>query len=152
MIVESLSLKNYRNYENLSLDFSDGTNILEAVYMSGTTKSHRTSKDLELIRFSEEESHISTMVRKNGISHKIDIHLKNNMEHNHHGHTHDHSSAEETIALLKYMAHHNSHHAEELSETASALSEEAAILIKEAVELLNKSTEKINQATSIEEK
>ena len=90
MIVESLSLKNYRNYENLNLNFSNGTNIfygnnaqgktniLEAVYMSGTTKSHRTNKDLELIRFSEEESHISTIVRKNGISHKIDIHLKNN--------------------------------------------------------------------------
>ena len=90
MIVESLSLKNYRNYENLNLNFSDGTNIfygnnaqgktniLEAVYMSGTTKSHRTSKDLELIRFTEEESHISTVVKKNGISHKIDIHLKNN--------------------------------------------------------------------------
>ena len=90
MIVESLSLKNYRNYENLNLNFSNGTNIfygnnaqgktniLEAVYMSGTTKSHRTNKDLELIRFSEEESHISTVVRKNGISHKIDIHLKNN--------------------------------------------------------------------------
>ena len=90
MIVESLSLKNYRNYENLNLNFSNGTNIfygnnaqgktniLEAVYMSGTTKSHRTNKDLELIRFSEEESHISTKVRKNGISHKIDIHLKNN--------------------------------------------------------------------------
>lgn len=90
MIVESLSLKNYRNYKNLNLNFSDGTNILygnnaqgktnilEAVYMSGTTKSHRTNKDLELIRFTEEESHISTMVRKNGVSHKIDIHLKNN--------------------------------------------------------------------------
>ena len=90
MIVESLSLQNYRNYEKLSLNFSDGTNIfygnnaqgktniLEAVYMSGTTKSHRTNKDLELIRFSEEESHISTMIKKNGISHKIDIHLKNN--------------------------------------------------------------------------
>ena len=90
MIVESLSLQNYRNYENLSLNFSDGTNIfygnnaqgktniLEAVYMSGSTKSHRTNKDLELIRFSEEESHISTMIKKNGISHKIDIHLKNN--------------------------------------------------------------------------
>ena len=90
MVVESLSLKNYRNYENLNLNFSDGTNIfygnnaqgktniLEAVYMSGTTKSHRTNKDMELIRFAEEESHISTMVRKNGISHKIDIHLKNN--------------------------------------------------------------------------
>ena len=90
MIVESLSLKNYRNYENLNLNFSDGTNIfygnnaqgktniLEAVYMSGTTKSHRTSKDMELIRFREEESHISTIVKKSGISHKIDIHLKNN--------------------------------------------------------------------------
>ncbi len=90
MIVESLSLKNYRNYENLKLDFSNGinifygnnaqgkTNILEAVYMSGTTKSHRTSKDMELIRFNQEESHISTMILKNGISHKIDIHLKNN--------------------------------------------------------------------------
>ena len=90
MIVESLSLKNYRNYESLNLNFSDGTNIfygnnaqgktniLEAVYMSGTTKSHRTNKDLELIRFTKEESHISTIVNKQGISHKIDIHLKNN--------------------------------------------------------------------------
>ena len=90
MIVKSLSLKNYRNYENLNLSFSDGTNIfygnnaqgktniLEAVYMSGTTKSHRTTKDMELIRFSEEESHISTVIEKDGISHKIDIHLKNN--------------------------------------------------------------------------
>ena len=81
MIIESLSLKNYRNYENLNLNFSDGTNIfygnnaqgktniLEAVYMSGTTKSHRTNKDLELIRFTENESHISTMIKKNGISH-----------------------------------------------------------------------------------
>lgn len=68
------------------------------------------------------------------------------MEHNHHGHTHDHSSDNETIALLKYMAHHNAHHAEELMETVSSLSDNAAILIKEAVELLNKSTDKINQA------
>lgn len=90
MIVQSLSLKNYRNYENLNLDFSDGTNIfygnnaqgktniLEAVYMSGTTKSHRTNRDLELIRFMQEESHICTRVLKNGNSHKIDIHIKNN--------------------------------------------------------------------------
>ena len=68
------------------------------------------------------------------------------MEHNRHGHTHDHLSAEETLALLKYMAHHNAHHAEELLETASSFDGNAAVLIKEAVELLNKSTEKINQA------
>lgn len=90
MIIKSLNLKNYRNYENLNLDFSSGinifygdnaqgkTNILEAVYMSGTTKSHRTNKDMELIQFTKEDSHISTFILKNGISHRIDIHLKNN--------------------------------------------------------------------------
>lgn len=62
--------------------------------------------------------------------------------------THDHNStsAEETIALLKYMAHHNAHHAQELMDTVDSLSEDAALLIKEAVTLLNQSTEKINQA------
>ena len=68
------------------------------------------------------------------------------MEHNHSNHTHASGAAEETIALLKYMAHHNAHHSEELLETVSSLSDGAAALIKEAVELLNKSTEKINQA------
>ena len=68
------------------------------------------------------------------------------MEHNHCNHTHSHTSAEETIALLKYMAHHNAHHAEELMETVSSLSDNVALLIKEAVTLLNDSTEKINQA------
>ena len=68
------------------------------------------------------------------------------MEHNHTHHTHGHTSDKETIALLKYMAHHNAHHAEELMETAASFEGNAALLIKEAVELLNKSTEKINQA------
>ena len=68
------------------------------------------------------------------------------MEHNHCNHTHNSVSAEETIALLKYMEHHNAHHAEELMETVSSLSDNVALLIKEAVTLLNDSTEKINQA------
>lgn len=68
------------------------------------------------------------------------------MEHNHCNHTHNSVSAEETIALLKYMAHHNAHHADELMETVVSLPDDAALLIKEAVTLLNKSTEKINQA------
>ena len=33
------------------------TNILEAVYLCGTTKSHKGSKDREMIRFGEEEAH-----------------------------------------------------------------------------------------------
>ena len=66
------------------------------------------------------------------------------MEHNHA--THNHTSYEETITLLKYMSHHNAHHAQELLETVPSLSDDAAMLIKEAVSLLNQSTEKINQA------
>lgn len=88
--IKSLKLKNFRNYDLLNLEF-DGetnifygdnaqgkTNILEAVYLSGTTKSHRGTKDKDLIRFNEEESHIESVVEKNGIDYQIDIHLKKN--------------------------------------------------------------------------
>lgn len=88
MYIESMELKNYRNYEYLYIDFHEGTNIfygdnaqgktnvLEAAYVCGTTKSHRGSKDRDIIRFDEEEAHIRMMVRKDYVSHKIDMHLK----------------------------------------------------------------------------
>lgn len=90
MKIESLKLKNFRNYELLNLKFDDAanifygdnaqgkTNILEAVYLSGTTKSHRGSKDRDMIRFGEEESHIEVMVKKNEMTYQIDLHLKKN--------------------------------------------------------------------------
>ncbi len=90
MIIKSMSLQNYRNYKTLCLDFDPNTNIfygdnaqgktniLEAVYVSGTTKSHRSSKDRELICFSEEEAHICTLMERKGIEHKIDMHLRKN--------------------------------------------------------------------------
>lgn len=90
MYIESMELKDFRNYELLSLKFDKGTNIfygdnaqgktniLEAVYLCGTTKSHRGSKDREMIRFHENESHIKLRVNKGGISHRIDMHLKKN--------------------------------------------------------------------------
>ena len=90
MYIESLELKNFRNYEDLSIVLDPGTNILygdnaqgktnvlEAVYLCGTTKSHRGSKDKEMIRFDQDESHIRMMVKKDGVSHKIDMHLKKN--------------------------------------------------------------------------
>ena len=70
MYIESLELKNFRNYEELSIVLDPGTNILygdnaqgktnvlEAVYLCGTTKSHRGSKDKEMIRFERDEAHI----------------------------------------------------------------------------------------------
>lgn len=88
MIIKSIELKNFRNYEDLNLQFDKGTNILygdnaqgktnilEAAYLSGTTKSHKGSKDKEMIRFGEEESHIRTVVVKNEKEYQIDMHLR----------------------------------------------------------------------------
>ena len=90
MIIKSLELKNFRNYQALGIAFDAGTNILygdnaqgktnilEAVYVCSTTKSHRGSKDKEIIRFGADESHIKMMVRRDGIPYRIDMHLKKN--------------------------------------------------------------------------
>ena len=90
MIIRSIELKNFRNYEDLKIEFTEGTNILfgdnaqgktnvlESAYVSGTTKSHKGSKDKDMIQFGKEESHIRTFVIKNGKEYQIDIHLKKN--------------------------------------------------------------------------
>ena len=76
MIVKSVEFSNFRNYDHLQLHFDEGTNILygdnaqgktnilEGVYLSGTTKSHKGSKDKEMIQFEKEESHIRSIVMK----------------------------------------------------------------------------------------
>ena len=90
MIIESIELKNFRNYRELELQFDEKTNIfygdnaqgktniLEAVYLSGTTKSHKGSKDRDMIYFGEEEAHLRTFIKKTETEYKIDIHLKKN--------------------------------------------------------------------------
>lgn len=90
MNIRSIELKNFRNYENLEIFFDEGTNILfgdnaqgktnilEAAYMSGTTKSHKGSRDREMIRFGEEEAHLKTVVARGGREYQIDMHLKKN--------------------------------------------------------------------------
>lgn len=90
MILKSVALKNFRNYEDLYLEFDRGTNILygdnaqgktnvlEAVYVSGTTRSHKGSKDREMIQFGQEEAHIQTVVEKGGLDYQIDMHIKKN--------------------------------------------------------------------------
>lgn len=88
MYVKSLELKDFRNYEQLKIEFSNGTNILygdnaqgktnilEGIYMCGTTKSHKGSKDREMIRIGQDESHMRVFIEKNEVVHKIDMHLK----------------------------------------------------------------------------
>lgn len=90
MIIKSVELLNFRNYRELAISFDKGTNILfgdnaqgktnilEAAYMSGTTKSHKGSRDKEMIRFGESEAHIRTVVEKQGKEYRIDMHLRQN--------------------------------------------------------------------------
>lgn len=88
MYVESIELENYRNYRDVKVEFGRNTNILygnnaqgktnilESIYMAATTKSHRGSKDRDIIRIGEDESHIRLFVNKQDISHRIDMHLR----------------------------------------------------------------------------
>lgn len=90
MFIESLELKNYRNYKDLHIDLVPGTNvlygdnaqgktnILESAYVCATTKSHRGTKDRDIIKFGKDESHIKMVVRKEGVPYRIDMHLKKN--------------------------------------------------------------------------
>ena len=87
MYIESLDLKNFRNYEELHLTFDRGvnvffgdnaqgkTNILEALYVCATSRSHRGSKDREMIRFGQEEAHLRMEIRKQDIPGRIDMHF-----------------------------------------------------------------------------
>ena len=88
MILKSIALNHFRNYSDMFLEFDKGTNILygdnaqgktnilEAVYVSGTTKSHKGRKNKELIQFGQEESHIRTVVERDGLDYQIDMHIK----------------------------------------------------------------------------
>ncbi|MEG0805990.1 MAG: DNA replication/repair protein RecF [Lachnospiraceae bacterium] len=90
MIIKSVELHNFRNYESLHMELNEGTNIiygdnaqgktniLESICLSGTTKSHKGSKDKEMIRFGESEAHIRVIVSKREKDFKIDMHLKKN--------------------------------------------------------------------------
>lgn len=90
MIIEEVEMKDFRNYPALSIRPDPGinifygnnaqgkTNFLEAVYLCGTSRSHRGSKDREMIRFGCEEAHIRTEVSKKGRKDRIDLHLRRN--------------------------------------------------------------------------
>ena len=87
MIIKSIELADYRNYDSLVLQFDRGTNILygdnaqgktnilEAIYVAATTKSHKGSKDREIVNFDKEEAHIRTYLEKDGKEIRVDMHL-----------------------------------------------------------------------------
>lgn len=88
MWIRSIELSNFRNYGDLQLELDPGinifygmnaqgkTNLLESIYLCSTTKSHRASRDKDMIRFGCEESHIKMFVMRNDVPYRIDMHLK----------------------------------------------------------------------------
>ena len=76
MILTELHLHHFRNYQDLTVHFNPGvnvlighnaqgkTNMLEAIYVLSLTKSHRTSNDHELINWQEKSVLISGTVEK----------------------------------------------------------------------------------------
>ena len=76
MILTELHLHHFRNYQDLTVHFNPGvnvlighnaqgkTNMLEAIYVLSLTKSHRTSNDQELINWQEKSALISGTVEK----------------------------------------------------------------------------------------
>lgn len=88
MIIESAELKDFRNYEYLKVllspsvnifygDNAQGkTNILEALSVAATSRSHRGAKDREMIRIGQSEAHIKLYLNKHGVQNRIDVHLR----------------------------------------------------------------------------
>lgn len=88
MFIKSIQLDGYRNYKSETVYFDKGTNILygdnaqgktnvlEAIFMCATTKSHKGSKDKEIVGFDEDEAHITLYLDKSGDEVKIDMLLR----------------------------------------------------------------------------
>lgn len=87
MYVKKLKLLNFRNYKTLDLNFDKGvniivgknaqgkTNILESIYYCSIMKSHRTSKDREIINWDSDYSYIKALICKKNIDKTIEIKL-----------------------------------------------------------------------------
>ncbi len=88
MLVRSLILRNYRNYKELFLDFSDNiniflgknaqgkTNIIESVYYSSLGHSHRTRNDSEIILWEQPEALLRLTMERMEVQQEIKIEFR----------------------------------------------------------------------------
>ena len=89
MLLNNITLVNFRNYEKVSIDFSNNiniligdnaqgkTNILESIYVLAITKSHRSLNDINLIKNNKEFCKLKGKIRVNGISRNLEFFLSN---------------------------------------------------------------------------
>ena len=90
MYIDKLSVKNFRNLKEISIELNRNinifygdnaqgkTSILESIYFCATGRSHKTSIDKSVINFDENEAHLQVFSRNDTICDKIDVHLKKN--------------------------------------------------------------------------
>jgi len=76
LYVKYLSLNDYRNYSNVKLEFSENfniiygknaqgkTNILESIFICASGRSHRTKRDVDLIRIGRQGYSVNLLVNK----------------------------------------------------------------------------------------
>ncbi|MCK5812335.1 MAG: DNA replication/repair protein RecF [Clostridiales bacterium] len=85
MYITSIKLKNYRNYEEIKIsplkdinliygkNAQGKTNLIESIYLTSTGRSHRTSKELPLVKENKEGFYIKIKGMKEEIPFKIEI-------------------------------------------------------------------------------
>ena len=85
MKLTNLQLQNFRNYESVQLEFTDGvhvfigenaqgkTNLMESIYALAMTKSHRTTNDKELIGCNKEFATIKGTVEKTATKTNLEL-------------------------------------------------------------------------------
>ncbi len=90
MIIKELQLKNYRNYDDLDIRFSDKlniligdnaqgkTNILEAIYVLAVTKSYLGVSDKNLIKLGSKVSIVKSVIVKDGMSKNLEVLINDN--------------------------------------------------------------------------
>ena len=85
MIIKRIGLKNFRNHQSLSFDFTDNlnvltglnavgkTNIVEAIYYLSLGRSFRTSEDVDLIKKNQDRAEIDATILEGELTRKIKI-------------------------------------------------------------------------------
>ena len=85
MYLEDIELQNYRNYEQTTLTFSSSinvligenaqgkTNLIESIYFLAMSRSHRTSRDRELIRWDSDFAKVKGLLKKKSHSVPLEI-------------------------------------------------------------------------------
>lgn len=85
MQIKNLKLRDFRNYNTLNIDFAQAfniiygnnaqgkTNIIEAVFLCASGRSHRTSKDNELLKYGASGFGIKLLLDKEEIQEEIEI-------------------------------------------------------------------------------